>query len=66
MNFFGPTKTKSLSEDRFVFVLVDNFLRFTWVLFLEHKDEAFLHFKIFRKRVEKDHNFPILRIRSDR
>ena len=26
MNLFGPTKTKSLRENRFVFVLVDDFL----------------------------------------
>ena len=36
MNLFGLTKTKSLSENRFVFV--DDFSRFIWVFFLEHKD----------------------------
>ena len=41
MDLFGPTKIKSLSENRFIFVLVDNFSRFTWVFFLEQKDEAF-------------------------
>ena len=66
MNLFGPIKTKSLSENRFVFILVDDFSRFTWVFFLEHKDQAFSHFQVFRKRVEKDFFFPILRIRSDR
>ena len=29
MDLFGPTKTKCLSGNRFVFVLVDNFSRFT-------------------------------------
>jgi len=33
---------------------------------LEHKDEAFSRFHVFRKRVEKEKDFPILRIRSDR
>ena len=41
MVLFGPTKTKSLSENRFVSILVDDFSRFTWVFFLEHKDQAF-------------------------
>ena len=65
MDLFGPTQTKSLSGNRFAFVLVDDFLRFTWVFFLEHNDEAFLHFYVFRKRVEKK-DFSILCIRSDR
>ena len=34
--------------------------------FLVHKDEAFSHFHVFRKRVEKEKDFLILRIRSDR
>ena len=36
------------------------------VFFLEHKDQVFSHFQVFRKRVEKEKNFSILRIRSDR
>ena len=33
MDLFGPTKTKSLNENRFVFILVEDFSRFTWVFF---------------------------------
>ena len=66
MDLFGPTKTKSLNGSRFAFVLVDDFSRFTWVFFLQNKDQTFSHFKIFRKRVEKEKGFSILRIRSDR
>ena len=33
---------------------------------MEHKDEPFSHFHIFRKRVEKEKGFSILCIRSDR
>ena len=47
MDLFGPTKTKSLNENRYVFILVDDFSCFTWIFFLEHKDQAFLHFNIF-------------------
>ena len=66
MDLFGPTKIKSLSENRFVFIFVDDFSRFTWVFFLEYKDQAFSHFQVFRIRVEKEKDFSILRIRSDR
>ena len=64
MDLFGPTQTKSLSGNRFAFVLIDDFSRFTWIFFLEHKDEAFSHFHIFRKRVKK--KISDLRIRSNR
>ena len=57
MNLFGPTKIKNLSGNRFVFVLLDNFSRFTWAFFLEHKDEAFVYFHVFRKEVEKKRIF---------
>ena len=57
IDLFGPTKTKILSGNQFFFVLVDDFSRFTWVFFLEHKDEAFPHFLVFRKRFEKEKIF---------
>ena len=66
IDLFGPTKTKRLSGNCFIFVLVNDFSRFTWVFFLEHKDDAFSCFNVFRKKVEKDKDFLILRIRSDR
>ena len=65
MNLFGPIKTKSLSGNRFAFVLVDDFSRFIWVFFLAHKDQAFLYFQVFRNRVEKEKKISILCIRSD-
>ena len=66
MDLFGLAKTKSLNGNRYVLVLVDDFSRFTWIFFLEHKDQTFLLFNIFQKRVEKEKEFSILRIRSDR
>ena len=52
----GGYKIVNLNRNRFVFVLVDDFSRFTWIFFLEHKDQAFSYFNIFRKRVEKEKN----------
>ena len=66
MDLFGPTKIKSLSGNRFAFVLVDDFSRFTWVFFLKHINQAFSHFQMFRKRVKKEKDSSILRTRSDR
>ena len=57
MDLFDLIKTKSLSGNRFVFVLVDDFSRFNWVFFSEHKDKAFSYFNVFRKSVGKEKNF---------
>jgi len=46
-------------------VIVDDYSRFTWVLFLQHKDEAISHFIEFCKMVENEKGSKIIRIRSD-
>ena len=33
---------------------------------MEHKDQVFSYFNVFRKRDEKEKSFSVLRIRSDR
>ena len=44
---------------------MDDFSRFTWVIFLIHKDEACEAFKLFSKRVQNEKGFCITSIRSD-
>lgn len=44
---------------RYGFMIVDDFSRFTWVLFLSHKDEAFNFFINFCKRVENEEKIKI-------
>ena len=66
MDFFSLTKTKSLSGNRFVFVLVDDFSRYIWIFFLETKDEVFFTISCFQKKSLKKKDFSILCIRSDR
>ena len=41
MNLFGPTRTTSLGGKRYELVIVDDYSRFTWVMFLAYKDETF-------------------------
>ena len=49
MDLFGPYKFASLSTKHYAYVIVDDYSRFTWVLFLAHKDESFEAFKILAK-----------------
>ena len=52
MDFFGPTRSMSLSGKKYGYVLVDNFSRFTWVFFLTNKNEAFSEFQVFYRKIE--------------
>ena len=63
MDLFGCTRTTSLGGKRYGLVIVDDYSRFTWVLFIAHKDETFKVFKKFYKRktlLKLGHNFYIL------
>jgi hypothetical protein len=67
MDLFGPIGIPSLSRKRYVYVIVDDYIRFIWVIFLATKEEAFENFVIFCTRVEngiivkKNHFFPIFK-----
>ena len=51
VDLLGPTKTLSLGRKIYGFVITDDFSRFTWVLFLSHKDESSKSFRKFCKKV---------------
>jgi len=51
IDLFGPSRTMSLCGNYYAFVIVDDFSRFTWTLFLESKSDAFATFKKLAKRL---------------
>ena len=65
MDLFGPMRTTSLGGKSYAFVLVDDYSRFTWVLFLSTKDEALEKFITFSKISQNDLDSKISHIRSD-
>ena len=65
MDLFRPTSTTSLGGKKYDLVIVDDYSRYTWVMFLAHKDEAFTIFQKFYKKVTNKKNTTILAIRSD-
>ena len=44
MDLCGPMRTQSYGGNKYIFVLVDDFTRYTWTLFLKSKDQAFTAF----------------------
>ena len=65
MDLFGPSRTLSLGGKRYAYILVDDFSRFTWVLFLANKHDAFHEFQKFCKKVQNEKELKIIKIRSD-
>lgn len=44
MDLARSTKTESLGEKRYFFMIIDDFSRYTWVTFLREKSDAFDEF----------------------
>ena len=54
LDLFEPTRIASLGRKKYGLVIIDDFSRFTWVIFLVHMDEACEAFKVFSKRVQNE------------
>ena len=65
LDLCGPTRTPSFGGNRYAFVIVDDFSRFSWVIFLKHKDETYENFTSFVKRIQNFKDSTISSIRSD-
>ena len=53
MDLFGPSRYVSLNGKYYAFIIVDNYSRYIWILFLANKDDIFDDFKIFYKKGSK-------------
>jgi hypothetical protein len=52
MDFFGPTSYKSIGGNLYCLVIVDDYSRYTWTLFLGDKSETPEIFKTFTRRAQ--------------
>jgi len=55
----------SLGGNYYAFVIIDDFSRYTWTIFLESKSDAFFSFKKLARRLQNTKNSSIGSIRSD-
>ena len=65
MKLFGHSRTQSFGGKSYAFVIVDDYSRFTWVLFLASKNETHLKFSKFAKGVQNEKGYTIVNIRTD-
>ena len=53
MDLFGPTQYTSIGGNKYDFVIVDDYTRYTWVVFLVDKSDVFTTFKSFVKSLKQ-------------
>jgi transposase InsO family protein len=64
MDTVGPSRVHSMGGKWYV-VIVDDYSRYTWVSFLESKDEVFEHFQSLALRLNNEHPNCLKAIHSD-
>ena len=57
IDLFRPTRTRNISGNIYVFVIVDDFTRYTWVFKKKSKDETIYEFIKFSKKVQNKKGF---------
>jgi transposase InsO family protein len=65
MDLFGQTTYTSIGRNKYRFVIMNDFTRYTWVFFLVDKSDVFATFKIFIKRIHNKFETTIKKVRSD-
>jgi transposase InsO family protein len=65
MDLMGPTRKASLGDKKYILVVVDDFSRYTWVILLREKSEAFDQAQILFKKIQNEQDCLIKRICSD-
>jgi transposase InsO family protein len=65
MDIVGPSRVRSMGGKWYVLVIVDDYSRYSWVFFLESKDEAFEHFQSLTLRLNNEHPNCLNAIHSD-
>ncbi|GJW83277.1 retrovirus-related pol polyprotein from transposon TNT 1-94 [Tanacetum coccineum] len=65
MDLFGPSVVWSYKGNRYTLVIVDDYSRYTWIIFLKDKTEAFDQFEILSKKIQNQLGCIIVSIRTD-
>jgi hypothetical protein len=55
MDTVGPSQVRSIGGKWYVLIMVDDYSCYSWVFFLESKDEVFEHFRSLALRLNNGH-----------
>jgi hypothetical protein len=65
MDTVGPSRVRSMGGKWYVLIIDDDYSHYSWVFFLESKDEVFEHFWSLALRLNNKHPNCLKVIRSD-
>jgi hypothetical protein len=65
MDIVGPSRLRSMGGKWYVLVIVDNYSHYSWIFFLESKDEVFEYFQSLTLRLNNEHPNCLKAIRSN-
>jgi GTPase Era involved in 16S rRNA processing len=65
MDTVGFSRVHSMGGKWYVLVIIDDYSHYSWVFFLESKDEVFEHFQLLTLRLNNEHPNCLKVIRSD-
>nr|GEW22855.1 ribonuclease H-like domain-containing protein [Tanacetum cinerariifolium] len=54
MDLYGPMRVSSINEKKYILVIVDDYSRYTWTLFLHSKDETLEVLKDFLTMIQRN------------
>ncbi|GJR33082.1 retrovirus-related pol polyprotein from transposon TNT 1-94 [Tanacetum coccineum] len=62
----GPMRVASINGMKYILVIVDDYSRYTWTLFLRSKDETPEVLKDFLTMIQRNLQAPVISVRTDR
>ncbi|GJR31195.1 retrovirus-related pol polyprotein from transposon TNT 1-94 [Tanacetum coccineum] len=66
MDLCGPMRVASINGKKYILVIVDDYSRYTWTLFLRSKDETPEVLKEFLTMIQRNLQAPVIYVRTDR
>nr|GEU71533.1 hypothetical protein [Tanacetum cinerariifolium] len=66
MDLCGPMRVASINGKKYILVIVDDYSRYTWTLFLRSKDETPEVLKEFLTMIQRNLQAPVITVRTDR
>jgi len=64
LDLFGLSRTMSIGGNYYALVIMDNYSRFTWTLFLPLKNNAFKAFQKLAKLIQNEKDLKIKALRT--
>nr|GEW38967.1 retrovirus-related Pol polyprotein from transposon TNT 1-94 [Tanacetum cinerariifolium] len=66
MDICGPMRVASINGKKYILVIVDDYSRYTWTLFLRYKDETPEVLKDFLTMIQQNLQAPVISVQTDK